>query len=87
MTLHVLSTYGHRQEGNIVLYSLWYRHTETSEWSKITKIQFYKYEHIVVKLMCEFFGCDYCLLKKNYYAYYCIRATCFDSYRIIFRPF
>jgi len=25
--------------------------------------------------------------KKRYYVYYCIRATCFDSYRIIFRPF
>jgi len=43
----------HRQEGKIVLYSLWYHHTETSEWSKITniskiiKIQFYKYEHMV----------------------------------------
>ena len=23
---------------------------------------------------------------KFYYVYYCIRATCFDSYRIIFRP-
>jgi len=22
-----------------------------------------------------------------YYVYYCIRATCFDCYRIIFRPF
>ena len=39
-----------------------------SEWSKITKIikiikiQFYKYEHMVVKFMCEFFGCDYCVL-------------------------
>ena len=35
-----------------VLYSLWYHHTGTSEWSKITKIikiQFYKYEHMVVK--------------------------------------
>ena len=48
----------HRQEVKIVLYSLWYHHTETSEWSKITeitkitKMQFYKYEHIVVKLMC-----------------------------------
>jgi len=30
--------------------------------TEITKIQFYKYEHIVVKLMCEFFGCDYCVL-------------------------
>jgi hypothetical protein len=24
---------------------------------------------------------------KRCYVYYCIRATCFDSYRIIFRPF
>jgi hypothetical protein len=24
---------------------------------------------------------------KLYYVYYCIRATCFDSYRIIFRHF
>ena len=46
----------------IVLYSIWYRHTETSEWYKITKIQFYKYEHIVVKFMYDFFGCDYCIL-------------------------
>ena len=38
-----------------VLHSIWYHHTETSEWSKITKIQFYKYEHIVVKCMYEFF--------------------------------
>jgi len=37
--------------GQIVLYSIWYHHTETSEWSKITKIQFYKYEHIVVKVI------------------------------------
>ena len=39
-----------------------YHHTETSEWSKIAKIQFYKYEQIVVKCMCEFFECDYCVL-------------------------
>ena len=62
MPLHVLSTLAHRQEAKIVLYNFWYHHTETSEWSKITKIQFYKYEHIVLKLMCEFFGCDYCVL-------------------------
>ena len=65
MPLHVSSTRAHRQEAKIVLYNLWYHHTETSEWSKftkITKIQFYKYEHRVVKLMCEFFGCDYCVL-------------------------
>ena len=52
----------HYHEVKIVLYSIWYHHTETSEWSKITKTQFYKYEHIVVKFMCEFFGCDYCIL-------------------------
>ena len=62
MPLHVSSTCAHRQEVKIVLHSLWYHHTETSEWSKITKIQFYKYEHTVVKFMCEFFVCDYCLL-------------------------
>ena len=50
------------------VYSLWYHHTEKSEWSvitkrtKINKIHFYKYEHTVVKFMWEFFGCDYCLL-------------------------
>jgi len=52
----------HLQEVKIALHSLWYHHTETSEWSKITKIQFYKYEQIVVKFMREFFGCDYCVL-------------------------
>ena len=52
----------HHQESKTVLYSIWYHHTETSEWSKITKIQFYKYEHIVVKLIYEFSGCDYCIL-------------------------
>ena len=52
----------HHKEGKIVLYSISYHHTETSEWSKITKIQFYKYEHMVVKFMYEFFGCDYCVL-------------------------
>ena len=55
----------HHQEVKTVLYSLWYHHTQTSEWSKITKIQFSKYEHIVVKFMCEFFGCDYCMLLTN----------------------
>jgi len=68
MPVHVSSILAHRQEAKIVLYNFWYRHTEKSEWpkftkiTKITKIQFYKYEHIVVvKLMCEFFGCDYCV--------------------------
>ena len=64
----------HRQEVKIVLYSLWYHHTETSEWSKITKItkitKIYKYEHIAVKFMCKFFGCDYCLLYLYMYYVY-----------------
>ena len=61
MFLHV-SRCAHHQEVKIALHSLWYHYTGTSEWSKITKIQFYKYEQIVVKFMCEFFGCDYCVL-------------------------
>ena len=62
MHLHVSSTRAHHQVVKIALHSLWYHHTETSEWSKITKTQFYKYEQRVVKFMCEFFGCDYCVL-------------------------
>ena len=57
----------HRLEVKVVSYSIWYHHTETSEWSKVTKItkitKIYKYEHIVVKFLCEFFGCDYCVLR------------------------
>ena len=61
MPLHVSSTCAHRQEAKIVLYNLWYHHTETSELSKITiitkitKIQSYKYENIIVKFVCEFY--------------------------------
>ena len=40
---------------------IWYRHTERSEWSKITKIQFYKFEYVVANVLHEFFGCDYCM--------------------------
>ena len=62
MPLHVSSTCAHRQDVKTILYNLWYHHTETIEWSKINKItkiikvQFYKYEHIVVKFMCEILG-------------------------------
>ena len=45
----------HHQEVKIVLYSVWYHHTETSRWSKITKIQVYKYEHILVKFLNKFY--------------------------------
>jgi len=55
MPLHVSSTCAHQQEVKMALRSLWYHHTDTSEWSKITKIQFHKYEQIVVKFMCEFY--------------------------------
>ena len=37
MPLHVSSTCVHHQEVKIALHSLWYHHTETSEWSKINK--------------------------------------------------
>jgi len=53
MPLHVSSTCAHHQAVKIALHNLWYHHTETSECSKITKIQFYKYEQIVVNFMCE----------------------------------
>jgi len=56
MPLHVSSTCAHHQEVKVALHSLWFHQTETSEWSKITKIRFYKYEQIVVKFMCEFFS-------------------------------
>jgi len=55
MPVHVSNTCAHRQEVKIALHSLRYHHTETLEWSKITKIHFYKYEQIVVKFMCDFF--------------------------------
>ena len=38
MLLHVSSTCAHHQEVKIALHSLWYHHTETSEWSKINKM-------------------------------------------------
>ena len=63
MLLHVSSTHAYRQEAKIVLYSLWYHHTETSEWSKstkinkITKIQFYKRVFILIELY--FSNCSY----------------------------
>jgi len=44
MSLYVSSTYAYHQEVKIALHSLWYHHTKTSDWSKVTKIQFYKYE-------------------------------------------
>jgi len=54
MPLHVSSICAHHQEVKIALHSLWYHHTGTSEWSKITKIQFYKYEQIVIKFIVNF---------------------------------
>jgi len=50
MLLHVSSTCAHHQEVKIALHRLWYHQTKTSEWSKINKIQFYKYKQIVVNL-------------------------------------
>jgi len=62
MPLYVLNTCAHHQEVKIALHSLWYHHTATIELPKITKTQFCKYEQIVVKSMCEFFGYDYFVL-------------------------
>ena len=62
MPLHVSSTCADHQEVKITLHNLLYHHTETSERSKITKIQFCKYEQIIVKLICEFLWFDYCVL-------------------------
>ena len=55
MPLHVSSKCAHRQEVKILLYSLWYHHTEKSEWCKVTKItkitKIYKYEHNSSKII------------------------------------
>jgi len=56
MPLHVSSTCAHHQEIKIVLCSIWYRQTETCEWSKLTKVQFYTYEHISSKIYVRIFG-------------------------------
>ena len=82
MPLHVSSTCAHHQEVTIALHSLWYHQSETSVWSKITKMQFYKYEQIVVKFMYEFFGCDYCVLLCITVCY-CVLLT----YLLIFIEF
>ena len=66
MPLHVSSTKCSSSGGQNCIIQPLVSHTETSEWSKVTKItkitKIYKYEHIVVKFMCEFFRCDYCVL-------------------------
>ena len=67
MLLHVSSTRAHRQEVKIVLYNLWYYHTEKTEWSKITKIQFYKYEHISFTTMCSYlWNCILVILDHSF---------------------
>jgi len=66
----------HHQEVKIVLYSIWYHHTETSEWSKITKIQFYKYEHIVEKFIYKFYY--YVLILIELYFSNFRPLTCFS---------
>ena len=66
----------HHQEVKIVLYSICYHHTETSQWSKITKMQLYKYEHMVVKFMCEFYF--YVLILIELYFSNFRPLTCFS---------
>jgi len=60
----------HHHQVKIVLCSIWYHHTGTSEWSKMTKIQFYKYEHMVVRFMCEFIQVYNIRLSGGYYKKY-----------------
>jgi hypothetical protein len=55
MPLHVSSICAHRQEVNIVLYSLWYRHTETSECSIITKITTINNNYYYVFILIELY--------------------------------
>jgi len=76
MPLHVSSTCDHRQEVKIALHSLWYHQGEKSEWSKITKIQFYKYEQIVVKFTHKFYY--YFLIFIELYFSNFIPLTCFS---------
>ena len=56
----------YHQEVKIVLCSILYHHTETSKWSKITKIQFYEYEHVVVKFMYEFYYYVLIFIELNF---------------------
>jgi len=41
MPLRVSSTRAHRQEGKIVLYSLWYHYTYRSDDTRCCKVQFW----------------------------------------------
>jgi len=62
MPLHVSSIFAHHQEVKIALHNLWYHQTEINEWSKIAKIQFYKYEQIL--FITELTPSNKDLLKK-----------------------
>jgi len=57
-----LAPCAHHHKVKIALHSILYHRTEASEWSKVTKLQFFIYDQIVLKFMCEFFECDYCTL-------------------------
>ena len=76
MPLHVSSTFAVQQEVKIAFHSLWYRHTETSEWSNITKIQFYKYEQIVVNFIHKYYY--YLLMFIEFYFSNFSPFTCFS---------
>ena len=82
MPLHVSSTYARHQEVKIALHSLWYHHTETSEWSKITKIQFYKYKQIVAKFISSVECLDFGVVGLEWYP--CCRLK--PATRIPFQP-
>ena len=67
MPLHVSSTMCSSSGGQKLYYTasgiITPKQVSGLKITKLTKIaKIYKYEHIVVKFMCEFFGCDYCVL-------------------------
>jgi len=62
MPLHVSSACVHHQEVKIALYKASCIITLKQVSGLKLLNTFYKYKHIVVKFMCEFFGCDYCVL-------------------------
>ena len=85
MPLHVSSTCAHHQEVKIALHSLWYNHTETSEWSKITKITNFDVlltEHlsIFISVINQLDAQKFCFTISLFHA-----ATCFEHHVLIIR--
>ena len=56
------------RRAKIVLYSLWYHHTETSEWSKITDDEHMWSKHVEAwnKLIIKFSASSWLILRNKY---------------------